>query len=97
MPDPHKVLFRFRPPRPVSYVDLRGDMFHWLEPKRMRSVGDDFVEAEFDLDVGTYEYKFHLADGDWSLDPKALTWTNRTRGAAGRRIFRSMMACSTSS
>jgi glycosidase/MoaA/NifB/PqqE/SkfB family radical SAM enzyme len=47
----------------------------------MRDAGAGWLEADFDLDVGTYEYKLRHADDDWRLDPL----NPRTRCAADKR------------
>lgn len=76
-----RVLFRFCPARPVSSVDLRGDMIHWWYPTRMRAARDGYVEAELSLEPGTYAYKFHLSDDEWAVDPS----NPRTRTRDGVR------------
>ena len=35
----------------------------------MVAAGDGWLETSVAVAVGTYEYKFHLADGEWMLDP----------------------------
>ncbi len=76
-----KVVFRYRPERPVSFADVRGDMHHWLHPERMRQTGDGSLEASFELPVGTYDYKFHLDRDEWLVDPV----NPRTRTRNGTR------------
>ncbi len=69
MSGPKRLVVRFRPERPMSTVELRGDFHHWLAPIPMRVGADGWWEAEVPVEVGVYEYKFHLAGGEWALDP----------------------------
>lgn len=62
-------MFRFRPPRAVAFVDLRGEATDWLRPCPMALAGDGTLGASLRLGPGTYAYKFRLADGEWCLDP----------------------------
>ncbi len=47
----------------------------------MSDAGAGWLEADLDLDVGIYEYKFRHGDDDWRLDPS----NGRTRSARGQR------------
>lgn len=75
------VTFRFRPRRPVQCVELRGDMVHWRHLLDMERVAGGWYEATLSLEVGTYVYKFRIADGEWACDPH----NPRTRTVDGVR------------
>lgn len=76
-----RTTFRFRPPRPVSFVDLRGDLLDWRAAHALAPAADGWLETSLDLPVGTWAYKYRLSDGEWLLDPH----NPRTRGQDGVR------------
>lgn len=77
-----RVLFRYRPEVAGGEPpELRGEMLHWSAPGPMRDAGGGWLEAEAELEVGAYEYKFRHGETDWRLDPR----NPRTRTAGGKR------------
>ena len=75
------VTLRFRPPRPVSFVDLRGELTTWRAEHPFSPADGGWLETTLRLPPGTYAYKLRLSDGEWLLDPE----NPRTRGAGGAR------------
>ncbi len=80
-PDEIPVLFRFRPPRPAAFVDLRGEMTHFHHLSPMRQAAPDLFEATVRLGPGVYAYKLFGGGADWWLDPQ----NPRTRSRDGAR------------
>ena len=75
------VHFRFRPPRPAAFVDLRGEMTHFHHLSPMRQSAPDLFEAVVRLGPGAYSYKLFGGGDDWWLDPQ----NPRTRSRDGAR------------
>jgi glycosidase/MoaA/NifB/PqqE/SkfB family radical SAM enzyme len=65
----------------VPFVDLRGDLVHWLAPTELERGVDGAFEGAVEVPAGTYVYKFRPSDDDWQLDPD----NPRTRAADGLR------------
>lgn len=80
--NPASVTFRFRPTRPVAFVDLRGEMLDWRATHALAPApGGGWLETSLALAPGVYSYKFRLADGQWALDQE----NPRTRACDGLR------------
>lgn len=75
------MVFRFRPPRPAPFVDLRGEMTHFKQVSPMSRAASGIFEATVRLGTGAYAYKLYGGGDDWWLDPQ----NPRTRGRDGAR------------
>lgn len=73
--------FRLRSPRPVPWVELRGEVERWTDGGAMERGPDGVFERSLRLGAGCWQYKFLLADGTWELDPE----NPRTRSWRGAR------------
>ncbi|MCE9579427.1 MAG: radical SAM protein [Deltaproteobacteria bacterium] len=69
------VTVRARPPRPVSGLELHGELPCWPQPIAMAPAGAGW-EAQLRLGPGVYEIKAREPGGAWWLDP---AWRTRTR------------------
>lgn len=74
-------MFRYKPDRPVPFVDLRGEMADFGRPLPLAPAGGGWLERTERLPIGTYAYKLRLGDGTWVLDPENA----RTRAWDGVR------------
>lgn len=63
------ITFRYRPAGPVSFVDLYGDLTHWLEGHPLRPTASGWLETTLHLGPGVYHYKFRHDGGAWHFDP----------------------------
>lgn len=65
---PARVTVRCRPDRPVSGLELRGELPHWAAAHPMAPAGAGFA-AELALAPGVYPIKARSPDDAWWLDP----------------------------
>lgn len=65
---PARVTVRCRPDRPVSGLELRGELPHWAAAHPMTAAGAGFA-AELALGPGVYPIKARSPDDAWWLDP----------------------------
>ncbi|MBL8624387.1 MAG: radical SAM protein [Myxococcales bacterium] len=63
-----RVAVRCRPGRPVSGLELRGELPHWAAAHPMTPAGAGFA-AELALPPGVYPIKARSPDDAWWLDP----------------------------
>ncbi|MBK8253776.1 MAG: glycogen-binding domain-containing protein [Polyangiaceae bacterium] len=75
------VVFRFQPPSPCPFVDLRGEMSHFQQINPMTQRGSGEVEQTLFLETGVFAYKFYGGGQNWWLDPH----NHRTRSRNGAR------------
>ncbi len=75
------VVFRFRPPRPPPFVDLRGEMTHFQHVSPMVETSPGLFEKTVRLGDGVFAYKLFGGGDDWWLDPG----NPRTRSRDGSR------------
>lgn len=80
-PEELPVVFRFQPPRPARFVDLRGEMTHFQHVSPMAEPSAGVFEQTVRLGTGVYAYKLYGGGDDWWLDPH----NPRTRSRDGAR------------
>lgn len=71
------ITLRCKPDRPVTSLELRGELPHWSEAIPMQPIDGGWFEARLRLGTGVHEVKLRTPDGAWILDPG---WRTVTRG-----------------
>ena len=71
------ITLRCKPDRPVTSLELRGELPHWSEAIAMQPIEGGWFEARLRLGTGVHEVKLRTPDGAWILDPG---WRTVTRG-----------------
>ncbi|MDI1477346.1 radical SAM protein [Polyangium sp. y55x31] len=74
------VTFFYRPERPAAFVSLCGE-WSAFRPTPMARREDGSFEATIEAAIGVHEYKLHVEDARWELDPD----NPRTRARGGFR------------
>lgn len=80
-PEELPVVFRFRPPAPAPFVDLRGEMTHFQHVSPMAETAPGQFEKTVRLGTGVYAYKLFGGGDTWWPDPE----NPRTRSRDGAR------------
>ena len=57
------ITLRCRPDRPVSSLELRGELPHWSAAIPMQRIDGGWFEARLRLGTGVHEVKLRTSDG----------------------------------